>query len=73
VLFMADPPTTEGVDADGLVVTLPADTERLLVTGLAPGAGYDVETAEGGGELAVTLRAGTATTVDDGGVLYLVR
>jgi len=67
VLFLVE----IGAGVAELTWATPAGTARHLVTGLAPGSRYDVETSASGGELAVTIRTGTAVAADEGGVLDL--
>ena len=64
-------PVDIAVEVGELTYAVPGGTIRHLVTGLVPGGGYDVETQSAGGELAVTIRPGSAQTADDGGVLVL--
>ena len=47
----------------------PTAVTRHLVTGLAPGAGYDVARQPGGGGVQITIRPGSAVKADEGGVL----
>ncbi|WP_437678039.1 hypothetical protein [Sorangium sp. So ce131] len=51
--------------------TAPPGVKRHLVTGLAPGASYDVikKAAGGGGAEEITIRPGSAAKADEGGVL----
>ncbi|XXY46293.1 hypothetical protein WME91_40465 [Sorangium sp. So ce269] len=49
--------------------TAPPGVTRYLVTGLAPGASYDVIRKPAGGGEEITVRAGSATKADEGGVL----
>ncbi|KYF62983.1 hypothetical protein [Sorangium cellulosum] len=49
--------------------TAPAGVTRHLVTGLTPGASYDVSKKPGGGGDEITIRPGSATKADEGGVL----
>lgn len=62
-------PVDLGGNVDGVTVTVPGGTGRLLVTGLAAGGDYDVTTEEDGDDLTVTVTAGGDLTADDGGVL----
>ena len=64
-------PVDVGVEVSELIYAAPAGTTRHLVTGLVPGAGYDVETQAANGELAVTIRAGASQLADAGGVLVV--
>jgi hypothetical protein len=48
---------------------VPTTVTRHLVTGLAPGAGYDVARQPGAGGVQITVRPGSAMRADDGGVL----
>jgi hypothetical protein len=49
--------------------TAPAGVVRHLVTGLAPGAGYDVTRKRSGGGEDITIRPGTSVKADEGGVV----
>ncbi|HTN84102.1 MAG TPA: hypothetical protein VL242_10460, partial [Sorangium sp.] len=49
--------------------TAPPGVTRVLVTGLAPGASYDVIRKPAGGGEEITVRAGSGTKADEGGVL----
>jgi hypothetical protein len=64
-------PVEIGADVDEVTYAVPAGTVRHLVTGLVPGAAYDVETRTENGDLAVTIRPGTTQPADGGGVLVL--
>lgn len=54
-----------------LTYAVPAGTATHLITGLAPGGGYDVETRAESGDLMVMIRPGGEERADDGGVLLL--
>jgi hypothetical protein len=64
-------PVEIGGDVAEMSYAVPAGTVRHLVTGLAPGGGYDVDTESAGGELVVTIRAGSIQRADEGGMLVL--
>jgi hypothetical protein len=60
-------PVELGPDVDTTTVPVPDGTTRVLVTGLVPGAGYDV--SSGGGQ--VTVTRGGSTTADAAGVVVV--
>lgn len=47
----------------------PASVTRHLVTGLGPGAGYEVARQASGGTVQITVKPGAALKADEGGVL----
>jgi hypothetical protein len=60
-------PVDIGAEVDTTTVPVPAGVTRVLVTGLAPNAGYDV--SSGGGQ--VTVTKGGSTTADAAGVVVV--
>ncbi len=64
-------PVDLGAPFGELIYTAPAGTSRHLVTGLEPGAGYDVSREGVSGGIRLTIRPGTALRADDGGVLVI--
>jgi hypothetical protein len=54
-----------------LVVRLPGNVTKVLVTGLAPGGSYDATKTPKGGQVDVRVRGGQGAKADDGGVLRL--
>ncbi len=54
-----------------LTYAVPQGTSTHLITGLAPGGRYDVQTEAENGDLIVTIRPGGKERADDGGVLVL--
>jgi hypothetical protein len=54
-----------------LIYAIPSTVTAQLITGLAPGGGYDVSSQRSGGQISVTLAPGTAYHADSGGVLAL--
>ena len=62
-------PIHMGTVPAGFSWTVPATVQGNLVTGLTPGAGYDVHTASGASGVTLTLAAGTTYHADAGGVL----
>lgn len=64
-------PVNIGGSAAAMTYGVPATTTRHLITGLAPGGGYDVATRVEDNTLTVTIRPGTAHRADTGGVLAL--
>jgi hypothetical protein len=67
VLFPVDP----GAAVDGVRYSVPAETTTHLITGLTPGAGYDVTVDSSGETVEVTIAAGTDSRADGGGVLLI--
>ncbi|HEV8130900.1 MAG TPA: hypothetical protein VGQ81_06590 [Acidobacteriota bacterium] len=54
----------------GITYAVPASTKIHLITGLSPGAGYDVSTqASAGNSIQVKINTGTTYRADSGGVL----
>jgi hypothetical protein len=64
-------PVTLATAAADIAFTVPASTTAQLITGLAPGAGFDVALAPSGDSIAVTVTAGTSYRANDGGVLQI--
>jgi hypothetical protein len=64
-------PVDIGADVAELTYTAPAGTTRHVITGLASGGEYDVETEDAADGVIVTIRSGTGQQADDGGVLLL--
>lgn len=62
-------PVDLGSDVSELTYTAPAGTTLHLVTGLVPGAGYEVVTQAAGSDVSVTIRPGSALIANDGGLL----
>ncbi|WP_214402886.1 hypothetical protein [Pseudonocardia lacus] len=60
-------PVDVGAEVDATTVPVPSGVNRVLVTGLAPNAGYEV--GSGGGQ--VTVTKGGATAADAAGVLVV--
>ncbi len=56
---------------DDLTYSVPAGTERHLITGLAPGGKYGVDVQDDGDEIVVRVTSGGGETADDAGVLSL--
>ena len=52
-----------------LAYTAPAGTNKHIITGLTPGAGYDVEIEPANTGVHITIHPGTQFTADTGGVL----
>ena len=52
---------------------MPGDVQRQLITGLTPGAGYDVRTDNLNGKARVTVTPGRGQQADGGGVLVIQR
>jgi hypothetical protein len=65
-------PVNLGRPADGMTVDIPAGgLERVLVTGLEPGAGYSVSRQHDGDRLRVSVAKGGEAAADEGGVLVV--
>jgi hypothetical protein len=62
-------PTTLGQTFTWTSYNLPSSITRHLITGLTPGAAYDVKINSGGGTTTVTVAPGTALVADIGGVI----
>ncbi len=67
VLFPIDLP----VAFDRLSFTVPGDTATYLITGLTPGASYDVTMQTIGRDTRIEIVAGTTYWADGGGVLRI--
>ncbi len=61
-------PVDLDVPFNGTTYTVPASTKHLI-TGLSPGAGYDVTTQPAGSSIQVRIASGAAYRTDSGGVL----
>ncbi len=64
-------PVVVGTPVETLDWTVPGTTTAHLVTGLAPGAAYDVTTDVAGDTVSVSLMAGGEMVADDAGVLLI--
>jgi hypothetical protein len=64
-------PVEVGAEAGEVRYTVPAATTTHLITGLTPGAGYDVVTNPVEDGIEITVTAGTAYRADDGGVVLV--
>jgi hypothetical protein len=64
-------PVEVGAEVGEVRYTVPAETTAHLITGLPPGAGYDVVEIAGADGIAVAVTPGTAHRADDGGVLLV--
>ncbi|MBI3962061.1 MAG: hypothetical protein HY335_04855, partial [Deinococcus sp.] len=62
-------PMDLGTSFSNLTFTVPANTAGYMVTGLTLNASYEVLTEPVSGELQVTVRPGTGSSADGGGVL----
>jgi hypothetical protein len=62
-------PTTLGQTFTWTSYNLPNSVTRHLITGLTPGAAYDLKINTGGGMTTVTVGPGTALVADVGGVI----
>lgn len=67
VLFSVD----LGAPVSSVTYAVPASTKAQLVTGLSPGARYDVTTRRSGGSIEVTIKPGSARQADEAGVIAL--
>ena len=65
VMFPVDIPITFA----SLTYSAPASTKAHLITGLAPGAGYNVSTQKNGDSVTMTITPGGGQKADSGGVL----
>ena len=64
-------PVEIGVELGAMSYTVSAPATRHLVTGLQPDGSYDIKTSIDGGNVTVTVRAGSTQQADGGGVLVL--
>jgi hypothetical protein len=64
-------PVELGTDAADVRYAVPGDVTAHLITGLVPGAGYDVTTTAEEAGIAIAVKSGTAYRADDGGVLLV--
>lgn len=64
-------PVTIGAEVTSLRYTVPATVTAQLVTGLTPGAAYDVSTTPAGDSLDITITPGGTQQADAGGVLLI--
>lgn len=63
-------PANHHVTVPGVTFSVPAETKRIYVTGLAPNGGYDViETVQKDGSISVKVMLGKQKLSDAGGVL----
>lgn len=65
------PQTSPGRANASTTYRVPSTVTRHLITGLKPGAGYDVTLVAAGGQITVTVGPGTGFTADVGGVIGL--
>ncbi|MBX3029750.1 MAG: hypothetical protein KF809_06295 [Chloroflexi bacterium] len=64
-------PVDVGTPVDGLSWSVPATTTTHLVTGLQPGAGYDVTIGTADDSITMSLTLGGDSIADDAGVLLI--
>ena len=64
-------PVTLGREIGAIAYTVPTGTQTQLVTGLPPGAAFDVTTTASANGIAVSITAGATYRANDGGVLQV--